>query len=114
MRKLSELTSSQWRERIGVSRMKPAPQPANETERVSLGERRNALRTRDHAAIVYWQAEELLDTVVPYLKEGLRAGDKVVYVADDLTVERISTALEDAGVDGAAAKAAGKLMLVSA
>ncbi|MFL5318580.1 MAG: MEDS domain-containing protein [Myxococcaceae bacterium] len=114
MRKLSELTSTQWRERIGISRMKPAPQPLTEKERVSLGENRNAIRTRDHAAIVYWHAEELLDTVVPYLKEGLRAGDKVVYVADDLVVERIAAALSAAGVDVDAAQKSGKLMLVSA
>ena len=37
--------------------------------------------------------------MVPYLIEGLRVGDKVVYVADDLSVETITEALAQGGVD---------------
>src|SRR3712207_6501268 len=60
------------------------PSPEQPEERVDLGVGGPALRTRDHAAIIYWEPQELLASVVPYLRAGLEAGDKVVYVADDL------------------------------
>ena len=78
---------------------------------VSLGDRRATLRTGDHAALLYWRHDELLEQIVPYLAAGLAAGDKVVYVADDLTVDRIAAALADAGVDFAGETARGNLVI---
>src|SRR6185503_16790406 len=78
---------------------------------VSLGARRAALRTGDHAALLYWRHDELLEQIVPYLAAGLAAGDKVVYVADDLTVDRVTDALADAGVDVAGETARGHLVI---
>jgi len=87
------------------------PTPVGGT--VSLGERRAALRTGDHAALLYWRHDELLEQIVPYLAAGIAAGDKVVYVTDDLTVERITAALADAGVDVAAETARGHLVIAT-
>lgn len=72
-----------------------------------------ALRARDHAALVYFDPDELLRTVVPYLRAGLREGDKVVYVADDHPIEVIADALRSADVDVERETAAGRLVLVS-
>ena len=103
-----------WDERIGTPSMKRVPAPADPTARVETGRDDAPLRTRDHAAIVYWQSGELLDAVVPYLIEGLRAGDKVVYVADETSPSTLSGALKAAGVDVDAEIARGRLTLVTA
>ncbi len=89
------------------------PPPSGEHERVSLGSGAS-LRTRDHAAIVYWTSAELFDSVVPYLCAGLRAGDQVVYVADDHSVEAVSEALRAAGIDVGAEVSAERLILTQA
>jgi hypothetical protein len=106
-------TPEQLRDRYGVDDMKPALLPAPEAS-VRVAPDRPPLRTGDHAAILYWDAMELLETIVPYLVAGLEAGDKVVYVADDLKIEDVSTALRRAGVDVDSATAMGRLMLVTA
>jgi hypothetical protein len=72
------------------------------------------LRTRDHAAIVYWEQAELLEAIVPYLAEGIRAGDKVVYVADETPPATLIAALDAAMVDVDAETASGGLTLVRA
>jgi hypothetical protein len=102
-----------WEARAGVETMRRLSYIADEKDRASLGERRAFLKTRDHAAVVYWQASELLEAIVPYLAAGLRAGDKVVYVADDLPIPAIESALKDAGINVAEAKQARKLELTS-
>ena len=83
-------------------------------EEVSLGSDRPSLRVGDHAAILYWKHEELLDCVVPYLVAGVEAGDKVVYVADDLETTRIADALRRTGIDVDALVTAGRLVVMSA
>lgn len=97
----------------GRKRKSLAP-PKDPAEEVALGAGRGTLRTGDHAAFLYRSPEELLDLVVPYLREGLAAGDKVIYVADDLDVARVEAALRESGVDIAAHAAAGRLVVASA
>ena len=72
------------------------------------------LRARDHAALVYWTSAELFEMAVPYLVEGLKAGDKVVYIAHDHPSDGIEAALWHAAVPVAAEKAAGRLAVLSA
>jgi hypothetical protein len=72
------------------------------------------MRAGDHAAYVYRSPEDLLERVVPYLRDGLAAGDKVVYVADDLDVTVVNAALREAGVDPEAEATAGRLVVTSA
>ena len=99
--------------RLEIAQMKAAPPPPA-ARKVELGHDRAALRTGDHAAVLYWNAHELLDTIIPYLKAGLDAGDKVVYVADDLQTGDIAEALRRTGVNVPAAMARGQLLLVTA
>jgi hypothetical protein len=103
----------EWESRVGVQGMRPVAS-TREHEPVEYGSAAGSLRTRDHAAIVYFDASELLDTVVPYLVEGLRVGDKVVYVADDQPVEAVTGALGNAGIDVEAELAAGRLVVLTA
>jgi hypothetical protein len=51
---------------------------------------------------------------VPYLVEGLKAGDKVVYVAHDHPVDVVERAIAGAGVDVDHEKAKGSLAVVGA
>lgn len=93
--------------------LEPLPPIANAAERIVLGGGQ-ALRLRDHAALIYWEPDELMVNVVPYLQAGLRCGDKVVYVAHDVTPERIRAALQAAGVDVPAEERAGRLVVLRA
>lgn len=77
------------------------------------GERRS-LQAHDHAALIYWSRQEFLDTIVPYIMEGLRDGDLVVHVAHDEPVEPLVEALEAAGADVEGARARGQLQLLKA
>lgn len=90
------------------------PPPRDAADEVSLGVGRGALRTGDHAVFVYRSPDELLEQVVPYLCAGLTAGDKVVYVADDLDVALVNAALRKAGVDVDGLTQAGRLVVVAA
>jgi hypothetical protein len=73
-----------------------------------------ALQTHDHAVIVYWHSQEYLDAVVPYIIEGLQAGDRVVHVAHEEPIPPLIDALEAAGVDVQAAMADGQLTVMTA
>jgi len=91
-----------------------ASPPTERGSRVELGRGDLALRTGDHAAFIYWDPKDLLAMAVPYLVEGLRAGDKVVYVADDLTIAELEQSLVAAGVDVKRESAQGNLALTTA
>ncbi|MEJ7929499.1 MEDS domain-containing protein [Ramlibacter sp. AN1015] len=72
------------------------------------------LQAHDHAALVYWSREEFLQTIVPFLADGLRAGDLVVHVAHDEPIEPVVAGLEALGFDTQAEIARGKLALLTA
>lgn len=111
---MSNTTREEWERRTDPTAMSPIPPARDPAQRVELGRSDGvALRTRDHAAIIYWERRELLESVVPYLVEGLRAGDKVVYVADDQPVDVIADALRSAGVDVDAAVSEGRFALLT-
>jgi hypothetical protein len=75
---------------------------------------RTRLEAHDHAALVYWSRQELLQTIVPFLLDGIHAGDLVVHIAHSEPMEPVIEALEAAGVDIAEVTARGRLMLLSA
>jgi hypothetical protein len=56
------------------------------------------------SAFVYWTSAELLEMAVPYLVEGLKAGEKAVYVAHDHPVDFVQAALPQPGVAVLSAK----------
>lgn len=72
-----------------------------------------ALDVHDHACLIYETPEQQLAAVVPWVQEGLRRGERVVYVADQRTVGRVSDRLSAAGIDVAGAQARGQLVIVT-
>jgi hypothetical protein len=111
---MSNAFRSEWEEQIGIRTMKVVPEARDSERRFAFGSKERALRTRDHAAIVYWDSSELLENVIPYLVEGLRAGDKVVYVADDHPLAVLEEGLARAGVDVGTHTSRGSLVLLTA
>ena len=85
-----------------------------EEEDISLGIGAVRVRVGEHAALLYWTAEERMRGLVALVTEGLRAGDRIVYVVNDLPVQTIERALAAAGVDTATRAAEGRLALVPA
>ena len=67
------------------------------------------LGTHDHLCLIYESREEQFAAVVPFIGDGLAAGQRCLYVADDNTVECVRAALHDAGIDVAEAIARGAL-----
>lgn len=55
----------------------------------------------DHFALIYETEEELFTTIVPFIREGLRQGEKCLYVTDERTgdKEMMMDALRNGGVD---------------
>lgn len=53
-----------------------------------------------HHTLLYESQTEQFETVVPFIQDGLDAGDRCVYVAHDNTVDEIADAFEDQHVDG--------------
>lgn len=72
------------------------------------------ISSHDHSVLIYWDDQELLDALVPYLVEGLQQGDRVVHVGHRAPLSVIASGLESAGVDVEASKATGQLTLVTA
>ncbi len=83
-------------------------------EEILLGIGGARLRVGDHAAHLYWTAEERIRGLVAAATEGLRAGDRIVYVVNDLPVSTLAFALVTAGIDAAACAAKGRLALAAA
>ncbi len=53
-----------------------------------------------HTCLIYSSSEDLWKSVIPYMKEGLKRGEKVIYVADDNKQEDVKKAIlaDDPGV----------------
>lgn len=72
-----------------------------------------ACATHDHLALIYDNPDEELDIVVPFLRFGLERWEKAVYIHDDNTAETVVAAMERHGIDVAAAKASGALVIIT-
>ncbi|HEY9420425.1 MAG TPA: MEDS domain-containing protein [Thermoanaerobaculia bacterium] len=63
-------------------------------------ERRLArLRQGDHLCLIYHSAAEQLGALVPYIKAGLSAGERCLFVGHATSGQRLERALQGAGVD---------------
>jgi signal transduction histidine kinase len=76
-----------------------------------LLDRALTLSQGDHLCLLYNDPAEQLPVLLPFIHQGLRAGERCVYVADDLTVQEFSQALGDYGVDVATQIERGALLL---
>ncbi|WP_447986990.1 MEDS domain-containing protein [Nitrospira sp. Nam74] len=81
-----------------------SPTPKNFSHRMAL------LKQGEHLCSVYGDTGELLTQAVPYLKAGLRNGERCVYVADQHSPETIVQALKFWGVDADHEMNTGRLM----
>jgi signal transduction histidine kinase/ActR/RegA family two-component response regulator len=53
----------------------------------------------DHTCLIYRDASEQMASAVPFVKAGLRRGERCVYISDDRTTEEVTAAFRAAGVD---------------
>ncbi len=71
-----------------------------------------ALAPGDHLCLVYDDdPAEQLPVLLPYVQQGLEAGERCVYVADDQTVDELRAALRGYGIEVDAHVASGALLL---
>jgi PAS domain S-box-containing protein len=70
------------------------------------------LRSGDHLCLVYDEdPSEQLPAILPFLRQGLIAGEQCVYVADDHTLDDFREALISYGIDVATEEERGSLLL---
>ena len=69
---------------------------------------------RDHVVLFYESDDELVETVVHYLVDGLRADERAVVVATSARIEAFEAGMARTGVDVAAAHASGVLVTLDA
>ncbi|ELZ23654.1 response regulator receiver modulated GAF sensor protein [Halosimplex carlsbadense 2-9-1] len=67
----------------------------------------------DHFALVYDDRAERLAATVPFLRQGLDAGEKCLYVGDERSLETVVDLLRDRGVDVDGAVESGSLVFAS-
>lgn len=96
-----------------VARRRPfvvSPRPRARTPLLAALE---DVRPHDHLCLLYTTPAEEFAAVVPYLRLGLERGERCVYIVDENTAEDVLRALQDDGVDAAAAVASGALLVIS-
>ena len=72
------------------------------------------LSVHDHCCLIHETSEEQLAAVLPFVRHGLAAGERCVYIADHTTVDAVVTALLGSGVDATAECARGALRIITA
>ncbi len=59
-----------------------------------------ALKQGSHVCLLYEKdPEEQLSAILPYLQQGLKSGERCLYVADASTLARLEAALDEYGID---------------
>jgi signal transduction histidine kinase/ActR/RegA family two-component response regulator len=71
------------------------------------------LRQGDHLCLIYDRAAEQMAALIPFLKRGLAAGERCLYLADDATTDLAEQALASEGIDVARERERGALVLLT-
>jgi signal transduction histidine kinase/CheY-like chemotaxis protein len=71
------------------------------------------LRQGDHLCLIYDRAAERMAALVPFLKRGLAAGERCLYLADDTTTDLAEEALLSEGIDVDRERERGALVLLT-
>ena len=71
----------------------------------------SALRQGDHVCAVYDSSEEQLETISEYVKAGLDAGERCLYIVDDRTPDEVLGGMAGAGIDIGTARSGNRLVL---
>ena len=72
----------------------------------------HSLKPHDHLCLIYESEEEWAQAVVLFILQGIKRGEKCVYITSEHTAEQIKTALTDAGLDVAAAGRKGQFAVI--
>jgi hypothetical protein len=59
-----------------------------------------------HLCLIYNSESERRNAIATYLETGIRNGERIVYIADRVTVSEFASLLEDLGMDGSALSSA--------
>jgi len=78
-----------------------------------LERRITRLRRGDHLCLIYHSAAEQTAALVPFLKLGIAAGDRCLFVGHGTSARRVERALQSAGVDVDAECERGALLLLT-
>jgi signal transduction histidine kinase len=71
-----------------------------------------SLREGEHVCLLYNEdPAEQLPALLPYMQQGLQAGERVIYVADDIGPDRLRQSLREYGVDVDASEKQGALQI---
>lgn len=84
---------------------------ADSRNRIPLGFGGVKAAVGDHIAHFFRGSDQRFSVLGPYVKTGLRRGDRCVFVARPAVGERLCEWLEDHGVDAEAARATDRLIL---
>jgi signal transduction histidine kinase/CheY-like chemotaxis protein len=71
------------------------------------------LRQGDHLCLIYDRAAERMAALIPFLKRGLAAGERCLYLADDTTTDLAEQALLNEGIDVDRDRERGALVLLT-
>jgi PAS domain S-box-containing protein len=71
------------------------------------------LRVHDHLCLIYETREEQFATIIPFVRIGLKRGEKCVYIADDNSAAAVLAAMRGHGLDVDAALGGGALSVIS-
>ncbi len=88
----------------GFEALKQSPEFEGPVETPDAGHTCN-----DHIALLYERQSEQLASVVPFVRQGLERGERVMYITGDVPQAQLVDALEAGGVDVEGALASGAL-----
>ena len=71
------------------------------------------LKQGDHICLIYDNDAEQMAVVIRFITDGLKRGERCVYIADESTFEQVIQALEAAGVNAAQEHQRGALQLLT-
>jgi signal transduction histidine kinase/ActR/RegA family two-component response regulator len=71
------------------------------------------LRQGDHLCLIYDRAAERMAALIPFLKRGLAARERCLYLADDITTDLAEQALASEGIDVDRERERGALVLLT-
>lgn len=72
------------------------------------------LPEHNHQMVLYESRDEQFDSIVPFLRDGIEAGEQCLFAIDDTPKDEIITALQEQGVDVDAALESGQLIFQDA
>src|ERR1700738_3351194 len=65
----------------------------------SIEQELGKLKHGDHICLIYENPAEQMAVTVPFIVDGLRRGERCLYIGDDRTTDEVVQALEAAGVN---------------